>query len=75
MQPWTIKSNFPRLTVFPQRSLLSPAALPQFLPFSIRIPHPFGDPPSSVPPASGLCLIPTCWMLWVLAGVLGLGAV
>lgn len=75
MQPCTVKSNFPRLTSFPQWRLLSPAILPRALPFPIRIPKPFGDSPSSVLSVSGHCLIPTCLMLWVLAGFLGLGAV
>lgn len=75
MQPCTVKSNLPHLTFVPEHHLLSPAILPRALPFPIRIPEPFGDSPSSVPSVSGHCLIPTCLMLWVLAGFLGLGAV
>lgn len=74
MQPCAVKSNFPHLTFFLKHHLLSPAILAQPLPFSIRIPKHFGDPPSSVPSVSGHCLIPTCLMLWVLAAFLGLGA-
>lgn len=75
MQPWTIKPNLPHPTFFLKHHLLSPAILSRALLFSISIPKCFGDPPSSVPSVSGHCLIPSCLMLWVLAGFLGLGAV